>query len=61
MILENGTNGVKNMRESRRLKDPQAELDRLLAHFFVAARRKDATLYEPDTLSEKRRRLSHDL
>lgn len=38
--------------ENREVKNiPQAELDRLLAHFFVTIKRKDGTLYEPDTLT----------
>ena len=48
--------------ESRQLKDiPQAELYRLLAHFFVTARRKDSTLYEPDTLTSFQRSLDRHL
>ena len=38
--------------ETRELEDiPPTELDRLLGHFFVTVRKKDGSLYEPDTLS----------
>ena len=48
--------------ETRQLKDiPQAELDRLLAHFFISARRKDGTLYEPDTLTSFERSIDRHL
>ncbi len=37
--------------ETRELKDiPPVELDRLLSHFFVTVRKKNGSLYEPDTL-----------
>jgi len=51
--------------ETRELNDiPPTELDRLLGHFFVTVRRKDGSLYEPDTLSFQRsidRHLTKDL
>ena len=39
---------------NRQLKD---ELNRLLAHFFIAVRRKDDKLYEPDTLTSFQRNI----
>ena len=46
--------------ETRELKDiPPAELDRLLGHFFVTVRRKDGSLYEPDTLSSFQCSIDH--
>ena len=48
--------------ETRELKDiPPAELDRLLGHFFVTVRRKDGSLYEPDTLSSFQRSIDRHL
>ena len=48
--------------EKRQLKDiPQAELDRLLAHFFVTVRWKDGTLCEPNTLTSFQRSIDRHL
>ena len=48
--------------ETRELKDiPMGELDRLLGHFFVSVRRKDGSLYEPDTLSSFQRNIDRHL
>ena len=48
--------------ETRELNDiPPTELDRLLGHFFVTVRRKDGSLYEPDTLSSFQRSIDRHL
>ena len=44
--------------ETRKLEDlPPEELDRLLGHFFVSIRKKDGSIYEPDTLTSFQRSL----
>ena len=48
--------------ETRELEDiPPTELDRLLGHFFVTVRKKDGSLYEPDTLSSFHRSIDRHL
>ena len=52
--------------ENRQLADiPPPELDRLLGHFFITVRKKDGTLYEPDTLTSFQRsidrHIAHDI
>ncbi len=39
----------------------ETQLDRLLGHFFAGIRKKDGTLYEPDTLSSFQRSLDRHL
>lgn len=48
--------------EERKLDElPLDELDRLLGHFFVTVRKKDGSLYEPDTLSSFHRSIDRHL
>lgn len=48
--------------EKRSIGDiDEEELDRLLGHFFAGIRKKDGTLYEPDTLSSIQRSIDRHL
>ena len=56
------TEWCKSVAEKRNIGDiPEAELDRLLGHFFCKVRKENGELYEPDTLTAFQRSLDRHL